>query len=181
MIGDFFPLDKVCVGRGTYGPIHAISYGGADEGLEIGDFCSIADNVTFLLGGGHSMSCLSTYPFRAKYLNAGESQTKGRIVLDDDVWIGFGATIMPGVHLARGCVVGAGALVTKDVPAYAVVGGVPARVIKYRFEKDVVARLMAIDFDKIDREFVAREIDLLESPIDQETLGVLEAKLACVK
>lgn len=70
---------------------------------------------------------------------------------------------------------------TKDVPAYAVVGGVPARVIKYRFEKDVVARLMAIDFDKIDREFVAREIDLLESPIDQETLGVLEAKLACVK
>jgi virginiamycin A acetyltransferase len=121
--GKNFPLSKVEVGRWTYGPIHAVSFGGPEEFLKIGSCCSIANDVTFLLGGGHVMSRVSTYPFRAKVLNTPNPHSIGPTVIDDDVWIGYGATILGGVHVGQGAVIGAKALVTKDIPPYAVVGG----------------------------------------------------------
>lgn len=175
--GDFFPLDKVTVGNMTYGPIHAISFGGSDEGLVIGDYCSIADEVVFLLGGGHSMKTLLTYPFRAKVFNEVETTSKGRIIVQDDVWIGYGATILSGVVLGQGCIVGARALVCKDVPPYAIVAGVPARIIRYRFDNDMRKRLLSVDISKIDKQFSQCEIDLLEEPVSEELLDLLDKKI----
>lgn len=177
LAGDNFPLKKVTVGKLTYGPIHAISYGGNSEFLKIGNCCSIADEVTFLLGGGHRLDCVSTYPFRGKLVGDVEVMTKGPIVLEDDVWIGYGATVLSGVTLGKGSVVGAGALVCKDVPPYAIVAGIPAKVIRYRFDDETRAKLASIDFGKVDAAFACEEIELLECPFDDGVLELLEAKL----
>lgn len=177
LAGDNFPLDKVTVGKLTYGSIHAISYGGNSEFLKIGNCCSIADEVTFLLGGGHRLDCVSTFPFRGKLVGDVEAMTKGPIVLEDDVWIGYGATVLSGVTLGKGSVVGAGALVCADVPSYAIVAGIPAKVIRYRFDDETRARLAAIDLGKVDAAFARKEIELLESPLDDGVLELLEAKL----
>lgn len=177
LAGDNFPLDKVTVGKLTYGSIHAISYGGNSEFLKIGNCCSIADKVTFLLGGGHRLDCVSTFPFRGKLVGDVEAMTKGPIVLEDDVWIGYGATVLSGVTLGKGSVVGAGALVCGDVPSYAIVAGIPAKVIRYRFDDETRARLGAIDLGKVDVAFARKEIELLESPLDDGVLELLEAKL----
>lgn len=177
LAGDNFPLDKVAVGKLTYGSIHAISYGGNSEFLKIGNCCSIADEVTFLLGGGHRLDRVSTFPFRGKLVGDVEAMTKGPIVLEDDVWIGYGATVLSGVTLGKGSVVGAGALVCRDVPSYAIVVGIPAKVIRYRFDDETRARLAAIDLGKVDAAFARKEIELLESPLDYGALELLEAKL----
>lgn len=103
--------------------------------------------------------------------------TKGPIVLEDDVWIGYGATVLSGVTLGKGSVVGAGALVCGDVPSYAIVAGIPAKVIRYRFDDETRARLAAIDLGKVDAAFARKEIGLLESPLDDGALELLEAKL----
>lgn len=177
LAGDNFPLAKVTVGKLTYGPIRAISYGSSDEFLKIGNCCSIADGVTFLLGGGHRLECVSTYPFRGKLVGNVEAMAKGPIVLEDDVWIGYGATVLSGVTLGKGCVVGAGALVCKDIPPYAIVAGVPAKVIRYRFDEAMRGRLAMIDFGRIDAAFVSKEIELLECPLDDRVLKLIESKL----
>lgn len=71
--------------------------------------------------------------------------------IEDDVWIGAHASILPGVILGRGCIIAAGAVVTKSVPAYAIAGGVPAKVIKYRFDKKTIKKAMEVDFLKVKR------------------------------
>jgi len=96
-----------------------------------------------------------------------EARSKGIIKIDDDVWIGYGATIMSGVHIEQGAVVAAGAVVTKDVPPYAVVGGVPAQIIKYRFENKIIEKLLQIDFSKIDEKIVRQNINKLYISVDE--------------
>lgn len=83
-------------------------------------------------------------------------------MIKDDVWIGAQATIMSGVTIGQGAVIGAKALVTKDVPPYAIVGGVPAKVIKYRFEKEIIDELLKIDFSKLDYKVIKEHITLFE-------------------
>lgn len=122
--GTRFPLDKVSVGKGTYGRLNVVDYNDPDAGnLKIGNYCSIARTVLFMLAGNHAWDTLSTYPFDRIFLNERLNQTKGDIVIDDDVWIGERATVLSGVHIGQGAIVAAGALVTKDVPPYSVVGG----------------------------------------------------------
>ena len=103
----------------------------------------MAEEVLFLLGDDHNLNYLMTFPHRAKILKEcpAEATSKGNIVVDDDVWIGYGATILSGVHISQGAVIAAGAVVTHDVPPYAIAGGVPAKVIKYRFEQPVILSL----------------------------------------
>ena len=126
-----FP-DLIDVGKNTYGPINALMFN-RDSKLIIGNFCSIAPRVSFIVSADHYTNHISSFPFKVKVLGESyEGVSKGDIIVDDDVWIGYGATIMSGVHIGQGAVVAAGAVVTKDVPPYAIVGGVPAKVIKYR-------------------------------------------------
>ena len=115
--------------------------------IYIGEYCSIAPGVKFLLAAEHPYKWLSTYPFKVTHLGfENEATGKGSIILKDDVWIGLNSIIMSGVTLGQGSVVAAGSVVTKDVPAYAIVGGNPAKVIKYRFEPEVIEKLLQFDF-----------------------------------
>lgn len=120
------------------------------EKLVIGKFCSIACGTKFLFNcANHTLKSLSTYTFplfyeewdldKADITSAWDN--KGDIIIGNDVWIGYEAVIMAGVRIGDGAIVAARAVVTKDVPPYAIVGGVPAREIRKRFEPDVVERL----------------------------------------
>jgi acetyltransferase-like isoleucine patch superfamily enzyme len=96
-------LEKISVGRRTYGVITAMHWGHPDEYLKIGSFCSIGGGVEFLLGGNHAMDGLSTFPIKVKYFgHAHEALTKGPIIIGDDVWIGNRATILSGTQNRTG-------------------------------------------------------------------------------
>lgn len=154
-----FDPNSVQVGLGTYGLIDLQNQ--TDSRLFIGNYCSIAKDVLFLVGDDHYTNHISTYPFRVMSLKEceHESTSKGNIVVDDDVWIGSRATIMSGVHIGQGAVVAAGAVVTKDIPPYAIVGGVPARVIRYRFNEELIQELLKVDYSQLTKEMIEEHID----------------------
>ncbi|MEM7573973.1 MAG: CatB-related O-acetyltransferase [Bacteroidota bacterium] len=117
--------------------------------LIIGKFCMIASGVTFIMNGAnHLTDSISTYPFAIfgdDWEHAMEGKTypsRGDTVIGNDVWIGYKATIMAGVTIGDGAIIATGALVTKDVPPYAIVGGNPAQLIKMRFPEERIAQLL---------------------------------------
>lgn len=123
------------------------------ERLVIGKFCSIACGVRFIFNcANHSLKSLSTYTFPLFYgewdLNkqdvASAWDNKGDIVIGNDVWIGYEAVIMGGVHIGDGAIIAARAVVTKDVPPYTIAGGVPAREIRKRFDAGVIEQLLEL-------------------------------------
>ena len=140
-------LPQYDIGRWTYGKPKIMSWG---EGatLKIGSFCSFAPDVKVFLGGEHRTDWVTTYPFSVLWEIAkkftGHPATKGDVIIGNDVWIGNGAIILSGVTISDGAVIGAGAVVTKDVPAYGIVAGNPARLVKKRFDEDIVQRLLKI-------------------------------------
>lgn len=153
-------IDHVIVGKHSYGIIDVEFYGTGSEMLRIGNYCSIGPNVHFILASEHPYCGLSTYPFKVKFgLQPAEAKSKGDIVLDDDVWIGLGAIINSGVHIGKGAIVASGSVVVKDVEPYSIVGGNPAKFIKYRFEKEIREKLLKIDFSKIDEQKIIDHID----------------------
>jgi acetyltransferase-like isoleucine patch superfamily enzyme len=135
------------IGRGTYGGPTILSW---NEGasLQIGNFCSIADGVTIFLGGEHRSDWVTTFPFNVLWPAAsdifGHPKTKGDVIIGSDVWLGNEAVILSGSKLGHGAIIGARAVVTKDVPPYAIVAGNPGRIVKYRFEPAVVDRLLRV-------------------------------------
>lgn len=121
--------------------------------LIIGKYCSIACGAKFLFNSAnHSLRSLSTYPFPIFYDEWGLDvqrvtdawDNKGDIVVGNDVWIGYEAVILSGVTIGDGAIVAARAVVTKDVPPYTIVGGVPAKIIRPRFPEDVIKRLQSL-------------------------------------
>lgn len=120
--------------------------------LIIGKFCAIAKDVTFIMNGAnHQSTGFSTYPFFI-FGNGWEKSApqpadlpfKGNTEIGNDVWIGYNATIMPGVKIGSGAIIASKSVVTNDVPAYAVVGGNPAKIIKQRFDDKTINALLSI-------------------------------------
>lgn len=164
-----FNLNLVSVGKKTYGGINVLTFNEISK-LRVGNYCSIGPDVIFIVSADHFVHNISTYPFKVKILNERfEGISKGDIIVDDDVWIGYGATILSGVHIHQGAVIAAGAVVTKDVPPYAIVGGAPANIIKYRFDEKIIEKLLKIDFGKLTEETVREHIDELYRNVDENT------------
>lgn len=140
--------------------------------LIIGKFCSIACGAKFLFNSAnHRLSSLSTYPFPLFYEEWGLDirrvtdawENRGDIVVGNDVWIGYEAVILAGVTIGDGAVIGARAVVTKDVPPYTIVGGVPARPIRRRFTPDIVNGLLALRWWDWPPERIARSLPALQA------------------
>lgn len=149
--------------------------------LTIGRYCSIADKVEILLGGNHRTDWATTYPFSAlKGLWPSAPATedyhtsRGDVVIGHDVWLGSGVTILSGITVGHGAVVAAQAVVTKDVPPYAIVGGNPAKVIRYRFDEATIAALLEIRWWDLPQEKVATLIPLLQSDRVRELIAAVK-------
>lgn len=143
--------------------------------LIIGKFCSIACGAKFLFtSANHKMSSLSTYPFPIFYeewgLDAKDIRNawdnKGDIVIGNDVWIGYEAIIMAGVTIGDGAIIGTRAVVTKDVPPYTIVGGVPAKPIRKRFDDATVERLIKLRWWDWEHEKIAQSIAAIQAGKD---------------
>jgi len=160
------------VGKGTYGhnllKVKSWSETKNNGQLNIGKFCSIANNITIFLGGNHNYKNISTYPFgwtgqfTSKKID-NHILTNGNVIIGNDVWVGENSTIMSGVKIGDGSVIGCSSLVTKDVPPYAIVGGNPAKIIKYRFSEEIIEKLLTIKWWDWSDDKIRENIDLLSS------------------
>jgi acetyltransferase-like isoleucine patch superfamily enzyme len=156
-------LSWVTIGHRSYDNGAKAYRSSEKETLIIGKYCSIAEDVQFLCGGGHhNINSVTTYPLIYNLFNDKDSlsingetlflkdwdiklyNSKGSILVGNDVWIGYHATIQSGVTIGNGAVIMAGAIVTKDVPPYSIVGGVPAKVINYRFDEATIEKIQTI-------------------------------------
>lgn len=140
--------------------------------LKIGKFCSVACGAKFLFtSGNHSLRSLSTYTFPIFFEEWGLDakdicsawDNKGDIVIGNDVWIGYEALILSGVTVGDGAIIGSRAVVTKDVPPYTIVGGVPAKPIRRRFDGAVIERLEKLRWWDWDIETIRRSIPAIQS------------------
>ena len=140
--------------------------------LIIGKFCSIACGAKFLFNSAnHTLSSLSTYPFPLFFeewglekRNVAESwDNKGDIVIGNDVWIGYEAVIMAGVTIGDGAIIGARAVVTKDVPPYTVAGGIPAKPIKKRYPEETIAALSELKWWDWPEERIAQNLHAIQA------------------
>ena len=140
--------------------------------LVIGKFCSIACGAKFLFtSANHTLRSLSTYPFPLFFEEWGLDKAhvtqawdnKGDITIGNDVWIGYDAVIMSGVKIGDGAVVGTRAVVTKDVPPYTIVGGVPAKPIRSRFDDEIIDKLLALRWWDWDEDRIKRNISAIQS------------------
>ncbi|MBE9158027.1 CatB-related O-acetyltransferase [Nodosilinea sp. LEGE 06152] len=132
--------------------------------LIIGKFCSIASDVKFIMNGGnHRTDWFTNYPFPVfgqgwESVMPSEWPHKGDTAIGNDVWIGYGATLMPGVQVGDGAIIAAQSVVTKAVPPYAVVGGNPAQIIRYRFDEATIETLLTIQWWHWDIEKITRHL-----------------------
>ena len=168
--GSVFPLEIVSVGKHSYGMLNVYSYYPQQEQLSIGNFVSIAPEVKFVLGGNHSTDTFTSFPLKSLYSGIHQpedARSKGPIKVEDEVWIGINSLILSGVTLSKGAVIAAGSVVTRDVPPYAVVGGNPAKVIKYRFPEAVIRQLMEVDLARFPDSVLKEHIDLMYQPLHQ--------------
>lgn len=138
---------KYDIGEWTYGNPSVRSW---HEGttLKIGKFCAIADGVIIFLGGEHRIDWVTTYPFNKIFSKAkgftGHPRSKGNVIIGNDVWIGREALILSGVTIGNGAVIAARSVVTEAIPPYAIVAGNPAKLIRFRFKKSLIADLQKI-------------------------------------
>ena len=165
------------IGRGTYGTPEILSWA---EGatFKIGAFCSIAEGVRFYLGGEHRADWVTTYPFSYFWESGrhieGHPKTKGDIIVGNDVWIGAEAVIMSGVRIGDGAVVGARAVVTKNIESYAIYAGNPARLIKKRFDEETIQKLLGLKWWNFKDEEIEQLLPLMLSTDIQKF--IVEAK-----
>ena len=174
IVGDYSYYDDSEDGPESFEKHVTHNYDFMGDKLIIGKFVALARGVEFVMNGAnHMLDCLTTYPFEIidefKGLSRpfGDRGNRGDTVVGNDVWIGQKATILPGVHIGDGAVIGANTVVAKDVPPYAVVVGNPAVVKKYRFDKETIDLLLELKWWDKDIEEIKKLIPLLTGDIEQ--------------
>lgn len=148
------------------------------KNTEIGRYCSIGNDVMTVAGNHplnqiasispmfYSTACQTgfTYVKREKFNDFKyiDEQKKIAVVIGNDVWIGARATLLEGINIGDGAVVAAGAVVTKNIPPYAIVGGVPAKIIRYRYDDETISKLLEIKWWDKDQRWISEHVDLFE-------------------
>lgn len=154
------------VGDFTFG-VDRIKFMYQQADFHIGNFCSIGQNVTIYLGGNHRGDWCTTFPFghifqsEFPHHGVGHPATNGEVIIGNDVWIADNVTIMSGVHIGNGAIIANNSHVVKDVAHYAIVGGNPAELIKYRFSWDIIERLQRVEWWYLTNEFIQSNVGLL--------------------
>jgi len=155
--GNVYLSNRIGIGKYTY-----ISNNVYINNCLIGKFCSIASNCAIGLDD-HNYKVVSNHYFlykaKYKFIKNDLKHSDNITNIGNDVWIGFGAFIKAGVKIGDGSIIGANAVVTKDIPPYAIVGGVPAKIIKYRFPKDIIAKLKRIAWWDWDEKTIKNRIN----------------------
>lgn len=156
------------IGEWSYGRPRVIGWN-ATESLSVGRYCSIAADVLILLGGEHRSDWVTTYPFHDLWPDASavprQARSKGPVRIGNDVWIAQRAVILSGVTVGDGAIVGAAAVVARDVPPYAIVAGNPARLVRTRFDSEIIYKLLRVQWWNWPREQVVQALPLLhENP-----------------
>lgn len=162
----FCDIDKIDIGNYTYGGIDAESFGCKESHLSIGHYCSISKNVRFILDGEHYYHRLSTYPFKVRLFGEKcEAICRGPIIIKDDVWIGERTIILSGVTIGQGAIIGAGSVVRKDIPPYAIYAG--GRIVKKRFDDNTIDELLKLDYSKLSAEKAKQLLDVLYKDVSE--------------
>lgn len=149
------------------------------QNAEIGKYCSVSWDVT-IGATKHPIHTISThaFPYRKQFGLCGSDikLEHKKVIIENDVWIGCGAIIMPGVHISNGAIIGAGAVVTKDVAAYEIVAGVPAKNIGYRFNERIIDDLLEIRWWEMNEEVLKKYIYLFmpEQELTDEIINMLK-------
>lgn len=146
-----------------------VHYYGENTKVRVGKFCSIAGGVEFFLGANHPLKFITTFPFDVKFAGrftptTAYSISKGDINVGNDVWLGYGVTVMSGVSIGHGAIIAAKSVVTRDVPPYAVAAGSPAVVKKKRFTDEQIAALLKIAWWDWPLEKILHHADQIFSP-----------------
>lgn len=159
---------KYDVGRGSYGAPKIHDWGGTE--LKIGAYCSIAGKVQIFLSGNHRTDWVTTFPLNRRFPNwknaksiQNETISKGTVKIGNDVWLGYSSIILSGITIGDGAVIAAGSVVTKDVPPYAIVGGNPAKLLKYRFDENTISKLLKIQWWSWEAKKVEEYMPILQS------------------
>jgi acetyltransferase-like isoleucine patch superfamily enzyme len=166
---DIFILSPYEIGEYTYGEPKVL-YDNPDSMLKIGKFCSIAKGVTIYLGGNHRIDWISSYPFNVirNFPEAsniqGHPATKGSVIIGNDVWLGRHSTIMSGVNIGNGVVVGAYSVVTRSIGPYEIWAGNPAKFVRRRFDEEIITKLEEIQWWNWDIMKIRRYIKILCTP-----------------
>lgn len=155
-------MDKgYTIGRHSYS--YATHRGNANN-VTIGNFSCIAENVIFDRGFNHNTSYITSFPLNCIWSELPSNiDIRGNINIGNDVWIGEGAIIMSGVAIGDGSIVGCSAVVTKDVEPYTIVGGVPAKLIRYRFKEHQIENLLKVKWWEWSDEKIKENAHLLQS------------------
>lgn len=172
-------INKIRVGKYSYGEINVESFDNPDEKLIIGNYVSIASKVVFILGGNHQTDTFTPFPLKTRFIKFSpelDAKTKGGIIVEDEVWIGANVIIMSGVKIGKGAVIAAGSVVTKDVEPFSIVGGNPAKFIKWRIPIELIQDRKKINLIDLDIEIIKKDVNLFYEKLDENILKYIGTK-----
>lgn len=182
IVGDYTYFDDRRYGPDKFEEYNVLyNYDFSKVKLIIGKFCAIAAETRFIMTGDHKLDAISTYPFPIfrqgweEAFNVYDLPVKGDIIVGNDVWFGYDSLVKNGVTIGNGAIIATRAVVVKDVPAYSIVAGNPAKVVKMRFDDATIARLQKIAWWDWDIEKINRHLKLIcNLDVDQLELASLE-------